>query len=284
MIKKAFIFSFLALFIAVSGFSATADAKRFGGGMSFGKSYSKQKSYSSPTATQNKSLNSQNSPAGKSGMMGMLGGLAMGGLLGALFFGGAFEGVNMFDILLLGAIAFGIMWFMRRTAGQQRQYAHAGNQQVPFGHQAQDNNDAFQAHEQMQTTAKPDIDEAHFIEAARSIFMRMQADWDNKNISDIRSFCTADIASHIEADMQKSGDNQNKTEVSFLDASIADTWLESGLEWVAVRYKAMLKEETYAASGELLESENSQLNEIWVFQHNPKSKDPTWYLAGIQQA
>ena len=37
--------------------------------------------------------------------MGMLGGLALGGLLGALFFGGAFENINFMDVLIFGLIA-----------------------------------------------------------------------------------------------------------------------------------------------------------------------------------
>jgi len=38
--------------------------------------------------------------------MGMLGGLALGGLLGSLFFCGAFENINFMDILVFGGIAF----------------------------------------------------------------------------------------------------------------------------------------------------------------------------------
>ncbi len=285
--KKAFIFSFLALFISVTGLSTHADAKRFGGGTSFGKSFSKQKSFSKPDAKQ--SLNSQKASGAKSGsraggMMGMLGGLAMGGLLGALFFGGAFEGINFMDILLFAGIGFAIFWFMRRAAGQQRPaYAHAGHSNSPFAQPEQINQDAFMSSQSSSAMLKPDIDQNHFIEASRNIFMRMQADWDAKNIDDIRSFCTPDVAAHVLNDIAKLGDNSSKTEIGMLDATIEDLWIESDLEWVAVHFKAMLKEETLDHTGSIIESANSQVNERWIFQHNPKSKDPTWYLAGIQQ-
>ncbi len=186
------------------------------------------------------------------------------------------------DVLMFALIGFAIVWFMRRTAAQQ-QYAHAGYQNSPFA-ERNTHHDAFQASHSAATMAKPDIDEEHFTTASRNIFMRMQASWDAKNMNDIRSFCTPEISSKISADMEKLDDYYTKTEVSLLNARIEDSWIESSLEWVAVHYTAMLKEETLDHSGSIIESENSQVNEVWIFQHRPNSKDPTWYLAGIQQA
>ncbi len=93
-----------------------AEAKRMGGGRSFGA----KPGYSSPfkrSATPRKMTPSQQMAQQKNsqrradfsrrgGLMGMLGGLAIGGLLGALLFGGAFENLNFFDILIFGLIAF----------------------------------------------------------------------------------------------------------------------------------------------------------------------------------
>jgi len=104
--------------------TSTAEAKRFGGGSSFGS----KKSYSSPfkKSAQKKSFSQQKAAAtnqqrkqqlsNKGGLMGMLGGLALGGLLGALLFGGAFENFNMFDFLIIGGIIFAVIWFMKRKA------------------------------------------------------------------------------------------------------------------------------------------------------------------------
>ena len=282
--KKALLMSFLTLFIGVTVFSVDADARRFGGGKSFGKSFSQQKSFAKPAPKQNLAGKAaQGSRAG--GMMGILGGLAMGGLLGALFFGGAFEGLNIMDIIIFAGIAF-ILFRLFRGSAQQRQqeYAHAG-QGSPLGnHEAETNNDAFMGSHTSVAVAKPDIDADHFIAASRDIFMRMQADWDAKNLDDIRSFCTADIAAKIETEMAEYADTNNKTEVGMLEASIVETWIESDLEWVAVDFNALLKEETLNGSGDVVETENNQVNETWIFQHDPRSEDPTWYLAGIQQA
>jgi predicted lipid-binding transport protein (Tim44 family) len=55
------------------------------------------------------------------------------------------------------------------------------------------------------------------------------------------------------------------------------------MEWVAVNYTAMLREQTLDDNGNAIENETTEVNEIWIFQHDPQSEDPTWHLAGIQQ-
>lgn len=289
--KKIVTMSVLALFcLMVMGVNHDAQAKRFGGGMSFGKSFSKP--HAAPSSKQGfakkQNATGQASPA-RGGMMGMLGGLAMGGLLGALLFGGAFDGINFMDILLLGGIAFAIFWFMRKkatAAAPKSNYAYAGQQQAqPEPSMLQE--DAFTSSEsapQTSSVVRPDVDEAFFIPAAKDIFMRMQTSWDNKDMDNIRTFCTPEIASRIELDINALGDTQTKTDIAMLNAEMLDTWIESDYEWVAVKFSALLKEETLASTGEVLESDSNNLDETWIFRHAQKSDDPTWYLSGIQQA
>ncbi len=119
----------LLLFVGIISLAfimvSTVEAKRFGGGSSFGG----KKSYSSPfkqKTSQKKSFSQKKASAtnqkrkqqlsSRGGLMGMLGGLALGGLLGALFFGGAFENLNFFDFIIIGGIIWAIMWFIRRKA------------------------------------------------------------------------------------------------------------------------------------------------------------------------
>ena len=103
--------------LLILGSIPDAEAKRFGGARSFGgkSSYNspfKRSTASKPaarSASQQKAYNqNQTARQGMSrrgGLMGMLGGLALGGLLGSLFFGGAFENFNFMDILIFGGIA-----------------------------------------------------------------------------------------------------------------------------------------------------------------------------------
>ena len=81
------------------------EARRFGGARSFGGKSSYRtpyrKSTSNPTRTATQQKAHQKKQAARQnmtrrgGLMGMLGGLARGGSLGSMFFGGAFENINL---------------------------------------------------------------------------------------------------------------------------------------------------------------------------------------------
>ena len=292
--KKLLMFTIIAAFgISMLGLADNADARRFGGGFSFGKHRmakppTQSRMSSQRQSTPNKSAATGQRGSARPGMMGMLGGLAMGGMLGALFFGGAFEGINFMDIMVIGVIIALIMMFLRKRAGIQRP-SYAGQTSAPHDYaqtypedKPQEASDDDTPDEPVGSALRPDINEKHFIPAAKEIYIRMQKAWDNNDIEDIKEFCTPAIAERIGNDM-KPGET-NVTEVATLDADIADSWIESDLEWVAVNYTAMLREQTLDHSGSTVDDQAAEVNEVWIFQHTPASDDPTWYLAGIQQA
>jgi len=70
----------------------------------------------------------------------------------------------------------------------------------------------------------------------------------------------------------------------FLHAEIADSWIESDLEWAAVHFTAMLREQSQDSNGQVQEDATGETHETWIFRHDPAADDPIWYLAGIQQA
>ncbi len=294
--KKLILCTMLAVFgLSMLGLADHADARRFGGGMSFGKHRmikppTQSRMFGQRSGTSQRSAAHQRGSA-RTGLMGMLGGLALGGLLGSLFFGGAFEGVNLFDIVMIGGmIALVLMFVRKRAATGQAAFAGAGASSArddagPFPSAGSADHDAgiYDAPDAPVGAAlRPEIDEKHFIPAAKEIYVRMQKAWDNNDIEDIRKFCTPEIAERIGRDM-KHGET-NVTEVATLNAEIADSWIESDLEWVAVNYTAMLREKTLDEAGGTLDDRSAEANEIWIFRHAPHSDDPTWYLAGIQQA
>ncbi|MCF7820896.1 MAG: 39S ribosomal protein L45 [Mariprofundaceae bacterium] len=274
--KKLLVLSMVAIFTLTMVGVDEADARRFGGGSSFGKSRMfKQPTQSATTTRKATPANTQKGSA-RTGMMGMIGGLALGGLLGAMFFGGAFEGINFFDILILGGLLFILFRFLGRRARGANAMAFAGNQQSSnglFGGGAGEGA-PVQGH-----AVTPDIDTEFFLAAAKSIFVRMQAAWDKKDMDEIRGFCLPEVANRIELEMSGLGEKTTETEVATLNAEITDAWVESGLEWVAVHFTAMIQEQE---SG--IETTSAEVQEHWIFQHDPNSDDPTWYLAGIQQS
>jgi len=280
--KRLFALALLAVFGLVGTAIDHAEAKRFGSGSSFGQQRmaQPQQSFSQRQAMPQKTMANQRGSA-RPGLMGAIAGLALGGLLGALFFGGAFEGINLFDILILGGIAFAIIMLLKRRAQSMTQpLAYAGS------HAGQGTHGYGQPYTQMPqgTALRPQIDTAHFTSAARDIFMRMQAAWDQRDIDEIGRFCTAAVTEKIAGDMTALDGRETRTEVGMLDAAIVDSWIESEQEWVAVHFTAMLREQTLDASGTALEDQTHEVNETWIFSHDPVNEDPTWYLAGIQQA
>jgi len=285
--KKLILFTMIAAFgLSMIGLVNNADARRFGGGFSFGKHRSlsppsQSRMFGQRQATPRSRIAGQRGSA-RTGIMGMLGGLALGGMLGSMFFGGAFEGINLFDILIIGGIiALVFMFLKRRTAASRQSFAGAQPSSSDFSTDGDADIVDSAPQQPVGAALRPDINEKQFIPAAKDIYVRMQKAWDNNDIEDIRKFCTAEIAERIGRDM-KPGET-NITEVATLNAEISDAWIESDLEWVAVNYTAMLREKTLDDAGVTLDDQTAEVNEIWLFQHAPKSEDPTWYLAGIQQ-
>ncbi len=115
------LFSIVALLMFTVAVTPIAEAKKFGGGKSFGKSYKtapapKQQQQNTNTIGKEQTTKSSS----KKGLMGgLLGGLLAGGLL-AVFFGGAFEGIQFMDILIIGLIAFIIFKLMRGMLERSR--------------------------------------------------------------------------------------------------------------------------------------------------------------------
>lgn len=98
-----------AVILAIGLGAPHAEAKKFGGGKSFGKSYKTAPAQpaAKPVDNKNPTLNAQTPPK-KSGMMGgLLGGLLAGGLFAYLLGSGAFEGLQGMDFLLIALLALG---------------------------------------------------------------------------------------------------------------------------------------------------------------------------------
>ncbi|MGB0467837.1 MAG: hypothetical protein ACPGF7_09955 [Pontibacterium sp.] len=118
------------------GFTAEyAEAKKFGGGSSLGKSFSFSKQKKAPPPTQKAAPTAASKTAAapakkRGGFGGLMGGLLAGGLLAALFMGGGFDGIQFMDILLLVGGAFLIFKIisMIRQSKKTPQYATDGAQ------------------------------------------------------------------------------------------------------------------------------------------------------------
>ena len=93
-----------------------AEAKRMGGGSNLGRQTTMPKQAQAPAAAPTQAQRpgaAAPAASGASRWLGPLAGLAAGGLLAAMFFGGAFEGMAAMDWMLIAAMAIGAFFLFR---------------------------------------------------------------------------------------------------------------------------------------------------------------------------
>ncbi|MEK9766699.1 MAG: Tim44 domain-containing protein, partial [Thalassolituus sp.] len=114
----------LSAMILMLGVVNEAQAKRFGSG-GFGKAFPTKSAPAPQKQTPQKSTpdGAKQAAAGKGGLMGgMLGGLLAGGLFAYLLGSGAFEGLQIMDMLLFAGIAFLLFKLLKGASRPQSQY------------------------------------------------------------------------------------------------------------------------------------------------------------------
>jgi predicted lipid-binding transport protein (Tim44 family) len=285
------IFTLLTLAVLSFGLAAfDAEAKRFGGGKSIGK----QREAVSPQAAPKSAQPPAATPAaGGSKWMGPLAGLAAGGLLAALFMGGAFEGINMMDVLMLAALMaaiFFVVRMLRRPRQEQsaRPMQFSGAGPATGAHDIPPTAAATEAAtantENVKAVPLPDSSRANipadfkvepFLRNAKTSFIRLQAANDAGDINDIREYTTPEMFAEISMQINERGNQPQKTEVVGINADLLEVVTENDLAIASVRFNGQLRE----APNALPET----FDEIWHVQKNLKDPESVWLLAGIQQ-
>jgi predicted lipid-binding transport protein (Tim44 family) len=288
MMRK--IFTLLTIAIFSFGLILDAEARRMGGGKSFGKQRQSLNQQAKPNPSQPPAQTpAQTSAGGGSKWAGPLAGLAAGGLLAALFMGGAFEGINMVDILMLAILMAGIFFVVRmmrksRTDQSMRPMQYSGlntntndnANTTPFsptsGTIADENAIAAP---NTQGNIPADFKVEPFLRNAKVSFIRLQAAHDAGDVNDIREYTTPEMLAEISMQINERGDQPQKTEVMFIDANLLDVETTDDMAIASVRFNGQLREETT--------DEIETFDEIWHVQKDLKDPDSAWLLAGIQQ-
>ncbi len=285
---KNFVAVLAAMLAVMTLVSADVQAKRLGGGMSVGKQYS---SFSKPASPQRSAATNQTPPgaaaanAGRqSGIgrwLGPLAGLAAGGLLASLFFGDAFDGLQIMDILLFAGLIFGAMALFKamRAKSPRTVGAMPGAAPGPFGGQAPAMNFEAEAPAAGTGASADDapgwFDPASFADGAKTHFIRLQAAWDKGDFRDIREYTTPEMFAELQQEHRRSIGEDNYTEVMTLNADYLGARRENDQVVVSVRFTGMLREDRDAAA--------TDLDEIWHVVHDWASPQGDWLIAGIQQ-
>ncbi len=297
-----------ALMIAVLGVTvavSSAEAKRMGGGGSFGKS-SPTFSRPAPMQNTNQAANAQRpaqpaAPAPASPWKGILGGALLGLGLGALLshFGLGGELAGMIGTLLMVALlAFAAMMLFRmlarKQAGPQARAAYAGPGHQDVGLPLPQRDERPMARSMTPeiganlggaagmagagATGVPgvpaDFDSAGFLRHAKTNFIRMQAAWDRGDANDIREFTTPEMYGELKMQLTERGAAANHTEVVSIDAELQGIETTQNEYLASVRFHGMIREAEHAAA--------EPFSEIWVLT-KPVAGQGGWLLAGLHQ-
>src|SRR4030095_618833 len=201
--------------------------------------------------------------------MPMLGGLALGGLLGYLF-----AGNGRVAILLLVLLAVGVVFLVRSLArrgapaAQRMQYAGMREEPVlvPNAHGTS-----------MQSTASSlpaGFDTASFLRGAKMNFVKLQLANDRGRLDEIREFTTDALFAELERDVAERRGEGQQTDVEGLEAELVDLATEGERHWASVRFSGRVRE----ARG----TEPVDFAEVWNLV-KPADGSSGWLLAGIQQ-
>jgi predicted lipid-binding transport protein (Tim44 family) len=261
----ATILTFSGIFVATE-----VEARRIGGGRSMGA----QRNVTAPPAQtpakpaqQAGQGQQQAAPAATGSRWApILGGLALGGLLGYFLGGGV---GSLLGIMLIAMLAMLAMMAVR--ALMQRR--HAMSPPMEFaGTRERVSMPMQQSGMPAASTARVPVgfDASGFLRAAKLNFLKLQAAHDAGRVDEIREFTTDELFQELKKDFSA----QQQTDVVALDAELLELATEGKEHWASVRFSGTITEGRGAAP--------EAFSEVWNLV-KPADGSSGWLLAGIQQ-
>ena len=278
---QRFMTVFLALCLGLT-LSLDANAKRLGGGKSFGSAPSHQATQTrqtAPTATTAAPMAGKAAAAsGASRWLGPLAGLAAGGLLASMFMGDGFEGMQMLDMLIIALIAFLAFRFIASRRKQQAQPAMAGG--VPYQRDMPQSAPASIFGGSSAASVKAPIkapawfNETSFVNAGREHFLSLQQHWDANEMDKIAEFTTPQLQAFLQQERADLGDAFQSTYIDNLEVQL------DGLDDQADKTIATL---TFSGIEKTSRFDQGEaFSESWRMERAQGDNQP-WLIAGMRQ-
>lgn len=270
------IITLLSSMILMVGLVSEAQAKRLGSG-GFGKVFPSTPAKTAPAPQKQtpQQATPANSPTKGSMMPGILGGLLAGGLFAWLLGSGAFEGLQLMDILLFAVVAFVLFRLLRRPAAQnQQRAAYAGPQQS----QDSSRNDAMAFTAQNATgsaaTDLPDnFDAEAFLAGALEHYRLVQQAWNEGNLDLIREYVSPAIYEALAAQRNRLM-VPPQTEILDLEASIVHAAQNGLIREISILFRGRCKDE--------LERSEDGIFDTWHLERDTSVADAPWIVVGIE--
>ena len=288
------LFSLVALLMASVAITPIAEAKKFGGGKSFGKSFKtapapKQQQQNTNTIGKDQGAKTQGST--KKGLMGgLLGGLLAGGLLAA-FFGGAFEEIQFMDILIMGLVAFVIFKLMRGLLGSKQGSMNQHKQQPAFGGSAakfeQPNVHNFEQQPQSGSQGgfgfgaqsdiphnyPPGFDKVAFVNGSREHYRTLQGAWNHNQLETIEEYVSPSLFEDLKAERAKLEGEQH-TDVMYVDAEIVRADHDASKAQLSLQFSGRYRD--------AVENVEENIEDIWHLERDLTVPNAPWLIVGIQ--
>jgi len=306
---KKYLVMLMLVASTLSMVAVDADAKRLGGGGSFGRqsqgaarpapSGAPMQQQAAPRPATPPAAAPATRPA--SPWRGMLGGallgLGLGSLLSHFGIGGAFASM-ISTLLMIGLLVFAIMFVMRLfrrkdtgSSGVTPAYAggaYARSTTPEIGSGVRSNPDmlapaagagaaaaaAYPAASGAPFGVPADFDVPGFLRHAKAYFIRLQDAWDKADVRDISEFTTPEMFAELRMQIQERGASPNVTDVVQLNAELLGIETGQNDYLASVKFSGLLKEAPDASATEFAE--------IWNLS-KPTSGQGGWVLAGLQQ-
>lgn len=287
-----------------------ADAKRVGGSRSTGvqRNVTNTPPASAPAKPGQTSQMNQAQPAapaatpaaapqpasGLARWAPMLGGLALGGLLGSMF-GGSMAGMGgmIMTALLVGLLVFGGVFLFRMFAqkrgepaqrplqyaaeGPRAPYPAMGNETVaapPPSQLSGLDHGAAAGAPAPAANVPAGFDVAGFVRGAKMNFIKLQVANDSGNVDELREFTTPEMLEELKKDIAERGGAKQQTDVVALNADLLEVVTEGASHWASVRFSGTIRETPSQAP--------ESFEEVWSLA-KPVDGSTGWVLAGIQQ-
>ena len=313
LVRRIGLIAVVGLIMAGSLASLDAEARRMGGGRSFGRqsnTVQQQQAAPSQPSQSNQAMQQRAQPSPTptppaapnrsrwlAPIAGLAAGLGIAALLSHFGLGGAFAGM-MANVIVLAVIAMVVIWLIRRFTGRRRDTAqpayagaspslNAGNtgyNQQPMEPRYSAPPSGSYLEPQGNPLTTPSInpmpvvpagfDSEAFLRNAKVYFVRLQAAWDVGNVEDIREFTTPEMFAEVRVDLASRGSESNQTDVVQLNAELLGVEERASEFFASVRFSGLIREAPGAAAEPFVE--------VWNLTKANRAGEG-WLLAGIQQ-